>query len=161
MMYFDDPRGRLVEAFALVAEMALRRSDLAVACEAYAQAAELETAIVRSIPQREARIRGVLAVSAATLWLKSGDLQRAAAVTAEFSSDKQLPAEARERLEELQPVDLNLSETERRLITSALARTNSLVEAANLLGTNRHALRRLIAKPGISWHPSQKRRRQV
>ena len=32
-------------------------------------------------------------------------------------------------------------------------RTGSLVEAAELLGTNRHALRRLIAKHGITWWP--------
>ena len=82
MMYFDDPRGRLVEAFAFVAEVALRRGDRTVACEAYAQAAELETAIVRSIPRSEARIRGVLAVSAAALWLKAGYWERAAEVTA-------------------------------------------------------------------------------
>ncbi len=49
--------------------------------------------------------------------------------------------------------DLNLSEAERRLCLEALTRTGSLVEAAELLGTNRHALRRLIAKHGITWWP--------
>ncbi|MBA3548381.1 MAG: hypothetical protein H0T76_18010 [Nannocystis sp.] len=49
--------------------------------------------------------------------------------------------------------DLNLSEAERRLVQEALTRTGSLVEAAELLGTNRHALRRLIAKHSITWWP--------
>ena len=49
--------------------------------------------------------------------------------------------------------DLNLSDTERRLVAEALTRTDSLVEAANLLGTNRHVLRRLIAKHDIRWWP--------
>ena len=165
VMYFDDPRGRLVEAFAFVAEVALRRGDRTVACEAYAQAAEIETAIVRSIPRSEGRIRGVLAVSAAALWLKAGYVERAAEVTAEFISDKRLPAENREQLEELRCADpaladLNLAGTERRLITDALARTGSLIEAGNLLGVNRHVLRRLIAKHGIPWRPSQKKKRR-
>ena len=49
--------------------------------------------------------------------------------------------------------DLNLADAERRLCLEALTRTGSLVEAAELLGTNRHALRRLIAKHAISWWP--------
>lgn len=49
--------------------------------------------------------------------------------------------------------DLNLAEAERRLVQEALTRTGSLVEAAELLGTNRHALRRLIAKHAITWWP--------
>ena len=49
--------------------------------------------------------------------------------------------------------DLNLGAAERRLVDEALRRTGSLVEAATLLGTNRHALRRLIAKHAIVWWP--------
>ncbi len=49
--------------------------------------------------------------------------------------------------------DLNLAEAERRLCVEALARTGSLVAAAEQLGTNRHALRRLIAKHEIVWWP--------
>jgi DNA-binding NtrC family response regulator len=49
--------------------------------------------------------------------------------------------------------DLNLALAERRLCEEALTRTGSLVEAAEMLGTNRHALRRLIAKHGITWWP--------
>lgn len=49
--------------------------------------------------------------------------------------------------------DLNLIGAERHLVTVALARTGSLVEAAKLLGTNRHVLRRLIDKHGVTWWP--------
>ncbi len=49
--------------------------------------------------------------------------------------------------------DLNLDAAERRLVDEALKRTGSLVEAATLLGTNRHALRRLINKHAIVWWP--------
>ncbi len=48
---------------------------------------------------------------------------------------------------------LHLADAERRLCVEALARTGSLIEAAELLGTNRHALRRLIAKHKIEWWP--------
>lgn len=49
--------------------------------------------------------------------------------------------------------DLNLINAERQLAEEALKRTDSLVEAASLLGTDRHALRRLITKHGIEWWP--------
>ena len=49
--------------------------------------------------------------------------------------------------------DLSLARAERQLCVEALTRTGSLVEAAELLGTNRHALRRLIAKHDIDWWP--------
>lgn len=49
--------------------------------------------------------------------------------------------------------DLNLARAERQLCLEALTRTGSLVEAAELLGTNRHALRRLITKHDIDWWP--------
>ena len=49
--------------------------------------------------------------------------------------------------------DLNLVNAERYLVTEALTRTGSLIEAATLLGTNRHALRRLITKHDVQWWP--------
>ncbi len=49
--------------------------------------------------------------------------------------------------------DLSLAGAERHLCIEALKRTGSLIEAAELLGTNRHALRRLIAKHNIEWWP--------
>ncbi len=49
--------------------------------------------------------------------------------------------------------DLSLAGAERHLCVEALTRTDSLVEAAELLGTDRHALRRLITKHAIEWWP--------
>jgi len=49
--------------------------------------------------------------------------------------------------------NLSLAGAERHLCIEALKRTGSLIEAAELLGTNRHALRRLIAKHNIEWWP--------
>lgn len=49
--------------------------------------------------------------------------------------------------------DLDLAAAERYLCLEALTRTGSLIEAAELLGTNRHALRRLIDKHNIVWWP--------
>lgn len=49
--------------------------------------------------------------------------------------------------------DLNLAKAESTLCTEALKKSNSLVEAAELLGINRHALRRLITKHNIVWWP--------
>ncbi len=48
-------------------------------------------------------------------------------------------------------LDLNLAE--RRLITEALLCTETLVEAAALLGITRQVLRRLISKHSIEWWP--------
>ena len=49
--------------------------------------------------------------------------------------------------------DLNLIDAERRLVVKALELTDTLVAAAQKLGTDRHVLRRLIAKHGIFWWP--------
>ncbi len=48
-------------------------------------------------------------------------------------------------------LDLNLAE--RRLTTEALLCTETLAEAAALLGINRQVLRRLISKHSIEWWP--------
>ena len=53
----------------------------------------------------------------------------------------------------IQLPDLNLVSAERHLVAEALTRTDSLVEAAKLLGTDRHALRRLITKHDVEWWP--------
>ena len=165
MGYFDDPRGRRAEELAFAAEQALRRNDPRAAREAYAQAAALETEVARSIPRAEERIRGVLGVSAAALWLKAGDLAQAAALSAEFLAEERLPQDSRERLLAIQQQatqtrrpalrlvleDWNLTASERRLIESALETTDSLVEAAGLLGLTRHALKRRIIKHRIEW----------
>jgi hypothetical protein len=47
--------------------------------------------------------------------------------------------------------DLNLGKAERLLCTQALNRAGSIVEAAQLLGITRHALKRRMIKHVIDW----------
>ena len=49
--------------------------------------------------------------------------------------------------------DLNLRKAERLLCQQALNRAGSIVEAAQLLGITRHALKRRMIKHGIEWPP--------
>ena len=51
---------------------------------------------------------------------------------------------------------LNLADAERVLCDQALTATGSIVEAANLLGITRHALKRRIIKHKIDWPRSKK-----
>ena len=46
---------------------------------------------------------------------------------------------------------LNLSSAESKLCAEALHRAGSIVDAANLLGITRHALKRRIIKHEIEW----------
>ena len=46
---------------------------------------------------------------------------------------------------------LNLADAERKLCEQALNAAGSIVEAANLLGITRHALKRRIIKHRIEW----------
>ena len=46
---------------------------------------------------------------------------------------------------------LNLADAERLLCDQALTAAGSIVEAANLLGITRHALKRRIIKHHIEW----------
>lgn len=47
--------------------------------------------------------------------------------------------------------NFNLSAVERKLCVQALTEAGSIVEAANLLGITRHALKRRIIKHNIEW----------
>jgi DNA-binding NtrC family response regulator len=49
--------------------------------------------------------------------------------------------------------DLNLRKAERLLCSQALSRAGSIVEAAQLLGITRHALKRRMIKHAIEWPP--------
>ncbi len=49
--------------------------------------------------------------------------------------------------------DLNLRKAERLLCQQALSRAGSIVEAAQLLGVTRHALKRRMIKHRIEWPP--------
>ncbi|HFE45108.1 MAG TPA: hypothetical protein ENJ18_06380, partial [Nannocystis exedens] len=51
---------------------------------------------------------------------------------------------------------LNLADAERLLCEEALTEAGSIVEAANLLGITRHALKRRIIKHKIDWPRSKK-----
>ena len=53
---------------------------------------------------------------------------------------------------------LNLHDAERQLCEEALARAGSVVEAAQLLGITRHALKRRMIKHRIEWPPADARR---
>ena len=46
---------------------------------------------------------------------------------------------------------LNLADAERKMCEQALVSAGSIVEAANLLGITRHALKRRIVKHKIEW----------
>jgi hypothetical protein len=49
--------------------------------------------------------------------------------------------------------DLNLRKAERTLCQTALSKAGSIVEAAQLLGITRHALKRRMIKHQIEWPP--------
>lgn len=49
--------------------------------------------------------------------------------------------------------DLNLRKAERTLCQTALQKAGSIVEAAQLLGITRHALKRRMIKHQIEWPP--------
>jgi hypothetical protein len=49
--------------------------------------------------------------------------------------------------------DLNLRKAERTLCSTALQKGGSIVEAAQLLGITRHALKRRMIKHQIEWPP--------
>ena len=49
--------------------------------------------------------------------------------------------------------DLNLRKAERLLCLQALQKGGSIVEAAQLLGITRHALKRRMVKHNIDWPP--------
>jgi len=55
---------------------------------------------------------------------------------------------------------LNLATVERALCVEALKTANTIVDAAELLGVTRHALKRRIVKHDIAW-PTRPRRRRI
>ena len=56
--------------------------------------------------------------------------------------------------------DLNLRKAERTLCQTALHKGGSIVEAAQLLGITRHALKRRMIKHQIEWPPKSAERVQ-
>ena len=91
---FDDPRSQEADALSLQAELLERRGELAAARELYGRAAGLEEALARETPGESPRVRGVLAISAVSLWAAAGALARAIGLADEFLADAGLTASA-------------------------------------------------------------------
>ena len=84
---FNDPRSHEADDLALEAELLGRRGEHAGARELYRRAAALEEALARETPVSSPRQRGVLAISAVSLWGAAGALERAFSL-AEAGSDE-------------------------------------------------------------------------
>ena len=170
--YFDDPRGRASEELAFTAELALRRGDRAAARRAFASAATLETEVARSVPVSQPRIRGVLGVSATALWIKAGEPATARALADDLLAAGGLSAATCQELRQLRAralpgrnasrrlvlEDWNLAAAERLLCTSAVQSTDTLAEAAQLLGITQAALKRRLSKYRIKPPAASDRR---
>lgn len=98
---FDDPRSQEADDLSLQAELLERRGELAAARELYGRAAGLEEALARETPGESPRVRGVLAISAVSLWAAAGALARAIGLADEFLADAGLTASARGELGKL------------------------------------------------------------
>lgn len=95
---FDDPRSQQADDLSLQAELLERRGEHAGARELYGRAAALEEALARETPVASPRVRGVLAISAVSLWSAAGALPRAISLADEFLADPSLPATERANL---------------------------------------------------------------
>ncbi len=74
--FLDSRRGES-EALAFQAEKAWTSGRHQEAVQAFAQAAVLEEAVAREVPSESLRVRGLLAISAVSLWYKASDFSRA------------------------------------------------------------------------------------
>jgi O-acetyl-ADP-ribose deacetylase (regulator of RNase III) len=107
MKSFDDSRSRESELLAFRAEQALHAGHSAEARSLYAQAAELEEAVVADTDPAEPRVRGVLAISTIALWLKAKRPERVRQAGGRFlAGDFITDRHARRELEELLAVAL-------------------------------------------------------
>ena len=98
---FDDPRSHEADDLSLQAELLERRGEHADARELYRRAAVLEEALARETPTASPRVRGVLAISAVSLWSAAGALPRAIGLADEFLGAPELPTGERESLAKL------------------------------------------------------------
>lgn len=98
---FDDPRSHEADELALQAESLERRGEYAGARELYRRAAALEEALARETPVSLPRVRGVLAISAVSLWSAAGALPKAISLADEFLSGHALSASERTSLAKL------------------------------------------------------------
>ena len=98
---FEDPRSHEADDLALQAELLERRGAHADARALYRRAAGLEEALAREAPVASPRVRGVLVISAVSLWSAAGALPRAIGLADEFLADPALPASERGSLVKL------------------------------------------------------------
>lgn len=98
---FDDPRSHEADDLALQAELLERSGEHAGARELYRRAAALEEALARETPVSSPRVRGVLAISAVSLWSAAGALPRAISLADEFLTDHTVPASEQDSLARL------------------------------------------------------------
>ncbi len=95
------------EKFAADAHDAMRRGDRNAAQELFAQAAHAEADALEVITDDKPRTLGITAVSAAALWYKAGELEKAAMLAHRASANSIMPAFAQEQLRELLQVIWN------------------------------------------------------
>lgn len=89
------------ESLAASAHEALTRGDTAAARVLFADAADAEERAFETLSADKPRTLGITAVSAAALWYKAGDLERAEQLAHTAAATKALPAFAKEQLREL------------------------------------------------------------
>ena len=98
---FDDTRSHEADDLALQAELLARRGEHAGARELYRRAAALEEALARETAVSSPRVRGVLAISAVSLWSAAGALPKAISLADEFLTGHALSVSERTRLAKL------------------------------------------------------------
>lgn len=98
---FDDPRSHQADDLVLQAELLERRGEHAGASELYRRAAALDEALARETPVSSPRVRGVLAISAVSLWSAAGALPKAISLADEFLTGHTLSASERTSLARL------------------------------------------------------------
>lgn len=98
---FDDPRSHEADDLSLQAELLARRGEHAEAREFYRRAAVLAEALMREMSSAAPRVRGVLAISAVSLWSAAGALPRSIGLADEFLGEVTLQAGGRDSLAKL------------------------------------------------------------
>ena len=100
--FLQDARGHQSETLAFEAERAWKAGDRARALSLFAQAADLEYQVARDVPGAQARVRGVLAISAVALWIDARRYDDAARAACEFlARPEMLTEQARSDLQML------------------------------------------------------------
>jgi hypothetical protein len=89
------------EEFASMAEVAYHQQEVGRSVELYQSAAEQETLALEELDQNKARTLGITTVSAASLWYKATDYEKAQQIVYQGLANKDLPAFAKKQLEDL------------------------------------------------------------